>query len=169
MSGQVEVEETAGFSRRRNDAGQRSAFLYRASSLTSTLMQDFRNLDVWHKAHELALDVHKTLLRNKRVDAHMRSQISRAARSIPSCLVEGCGKDSHLELARYADMSIGSSSELEYWVLLAKDVGYFGQNDHERLTSSTIEVRRMLFGLRKGIRLGKREATSTALDTSTPR
>ena len=40
-------------------------------------MQDFRNLDVWHKAHELAIDVHRTLVRHKRVDAHMRSQLSK--------------------------------------------------------------------------------------------
>lgn len=115
-------------------------------------MQDFRNLDVWHKAHELAIDVHKTLVRHKRVDSHMRSQLSKAARSIPANLVEGCGKDSQAELARYADMSIGSSSEVEYWVLLAKDLGYFPHTDFDRLTTNTIQVRKMLFGLRKGIR-----------------
>jgi four helix bundle protein len=115
-------------------------------------MQDFHNLDVWHKAHELALDVHKTLVRHKRVDAHLRSQMSRAARSIPATLVEGCGKDSQAELARLADMSIASCSELEYWVLTAKDVGYFGPTDFERLTTNTVQVRKMLFGLRKAVR-----------------
>jgi len=130
-------------------------------------MQDFRNLDVWHKAHELAIDVHKTLVRHKRVDAHMRSQLSRAARSVPSTLVEGCGRDSRAELARYADMSIASSSEVEYWVLLAKDVGYFPTSDFERLTSSAVEVRRMLFGLRKAIRNGKRSDPSVPLEDST--
>jgi four helix bundle protein len=115
-------------------------------------MQDFRNLDAWHKAHALAIDVHQTLARNKKVDAHLRSQLSKAARSIPACLVEGCGKDSHLELARYADMSIGSCSEVEYWVLLGRDIGYFNDSDHDRITGKAVEVRRMLFGLRKGIR-----------------
>jgi four helix bundle protein len=118
----------------------------------SSPMQDFRNLDAWHKAHELSLDVHQTLVRHRRIDAHMRSQMSRAARSIPSNLVEGCGKDSQAELARYADMSIASSSELEYWVLSARDVGYFRSEDYERLTANTIEVRKMLYGLRKAIR-----------------
>jgi four helix bundle protein len=131
------------------------------------LMQDFRNLDVWHKAHELAIDVHKTLIRHKRVDAHMRSQLSRASRSVPATLVEGCGRDSRAELARYADMSIASSSEVEYWVLLAKDVGYFPNADFERLTSSVVEVRRMLFGLRKAIRNGKRSDSSVPPEDST--
>src|SRR5687768_17520466 len=112
-------------------------------------MQDFRNLDVWQKAHELAIDVHRTLVKHKRVDSHLRAQLSKASRSIPSNLVEGCGHDSQAELARFASMSIASSSEVEYWVLFAKDVGYFPHSDCERLTASTIEVRRMLFGLRK--------------------
>lgn len=131
-------------------------------------MQDFRNLDVWHKAHELSIDVHKTLVRNRRVDAHMRSQMSRAARSIPCNLVEGCGKDSQAELARFADMSIGSSSELEYWVLSAKDVGYFARSDYERLTASAVEVRRMLFGLRRAIRKAAPTESPVQLPSSTP-
>jgi four helix bundle protein len=131
-------------------------------------MQDFRNLDVWHKAHALAIDVHKTLHRNKRVDAHLRSQLSRAARSIPSNLVEGCGTNSQAELARFAGMSVSSSSETEYWVLFGKDLGYFPIADFERLTSAVIEVRRMLFGFRKAIRNGGKAAPSDNLDHPIP-
>jgi four helix bundle protein len=117
-------------------------------------MQDFRNLEVWKKAHELALDVQKTLARTKRIDASTRAQMSRAANSIAANIVEGCGKSSRSELARFSDISIGSSSELEYWLLLTRDLGQLANKDHERLTGSTIEVRKMLFGLRKAIRNG---------------
>jgi four helix bundle protein len=64
-------------------------------------------------------------------------------------------------------MSIGSSSEVEYWVLLAKDVGYFPPSDFERLSANTIEVRKMLFGLRKAIRKTLRAARQEPPDTST--
>ena len=131
-------------------------------------MQDFRNLDVWHKAHSLAIDVHKTLVRHRRVDAHMRSQMSRAARGIPAALVEGCGKDSQAELARYADISIGSCSELEYWVLSARDIGYFASDDYERLTGNTIAVRKMLFGLRRAVKNPKPPQPDVTLDDSRP-
>lgn len=117
-------------------------------------MQDFRNLDVWKRAHELALDVQKTLARSKRVDSSVRSQLSRAAHSIPANIVEGCGKATRSELARFSDIAIGSSSELEYWLLLTRDLGQLHRLDHERLTTATIEVRKMLFGLRKAIRNG---------------
>lgn len=127
-----------------------------------TTMQDFRNLEVWKKAHELALDVQKTLARTKRLDASIRSQLSRAANSIAANIVEGCGKSSRAELARFSDISIGSSSELEYWLLLTKDLGQLADKDHERLTTSTIQVRKMLFGLRKAIRNGTRAKRPTA-------
>lgn len=117
-------------------------------------MQDFRNLEVWKKAHELALDIQKTIARSRRIDPHVKAQLTRAANSIAANIVEGCGKGSRLELARFSDIAIGSGSELEYWLLLSRDLGQIVARDHERLTSSTIEVRKMLFGLRKAIRNG---------------
>jgi four helix bundle protein len=121
-------------------------------------MQDFRNLDVWHKAHELAVDIHRTLIRHKRVDAHTRAQLSKASTSIPANIVEGCGHDSQAELAKFATTAIASSSEVEYWVLACRDFGYFPNSDYDRLTANVIEVRRMLFGLRKSIRNGKKNS-----------
>jgi four helix bundle protein len=117
-------------------------------------MQDFRNLEVWKKAHELALDIQKTIARSKRVDSHVKAQLTRAANSIAANIVEGCGKGSRQELARFADISSGSSSELEYWLLLCLDLGQIAPRDHERLTANTIQVRKMLFGLRKAIKNG---------------
>ena len=127
-----------------------------------TLMQDFRKLEVWKKAHELALDVQKTIAKTKKLDQSSRSQISRAANSIAANIVEGCAKVSRAELARFSDISIGSSSELEYWLLLTKDLGQLPEPDHSRLTTSTIEVRKMLFGLRRAIKNGKQRPTPEA-------
>ena len=118
-------------------------------------MQDFRNLEVWKKAHELALDVHRTLAKTKKLHPTSKSQISRAVNSIAANIVEGCGKVSRQELGRFSDISIGSASELEYWLLLSKDLGQLTDQDHERLSANTIQVRKMLFGLRRAIKNGK--------------
>lgn len=131
-------------------------------------MQDFRNLEVWKKAHELAIDVQKTIARTKRMDASIRAQLSRAATSIAANIVEGCGKSSRAELARFSDISIGSSSELEYWLLLSRDLGQLPNDDHERLTGNTIQVRKMLFGLRKAIRNGSSNKPETPDTDSDP-
>jgi len=119
-------------------------------------MQDFRNLDVWKKAHDLALDVHRTLNALKRIDVSLRTQAARAAQSIPTSVAEGCGKDTRAELARFSDIAIGSSTELEYHLLLGRDLGQIPRKDYDRLSASTVEVRRMLFGLRRAIREGKK-------------
>ena len=133
-----------------------------------TTMQDFRNLDVWKKAHDLALAVHSTLRRTPRIDTGLRAQASRAAQSIPTNIAEGCGKDSQAELARFSDIAVGSTTELEYHLLLARDLGQLSNKDYERLSASTIEVRRMLFGLRKAIRTGRRKKNSELAVASTP-
>jgi four helix bundle protein len=143
--------------------------------LAFSRMQDFRNLEVWHKAHELSLDVQRMLARNRRIDAHLRGQLIRAARSIPGCVVEGCGHDSQAELARYAGLSTGSTSELEYWLINARDIGYIGRTEFDRLTTKTIEVRKMLFGLRNAIlrdiqekKEGKRKLSHPKPENSAP-
>ncbi len=115
-------------------------------------MQDFRKLDVWTKSHDLALDVHRTLGKQKRVDPGAKSQLNRAAQSIPANIAEGCGRSTAAELARYADQAIGSATELEYHLLLTHDLGFLPKQDFDRLSTNAVQVRRMLFGLRKAVK-----------------
>ena len=121
-------------------------------------MQDFRKLQVWHKAHELALSAYRATLKTPRVHAALASQIRRAAISIPANIAEGCGRDSRLELARFLRIAAASSSELEYHLQLARDVGLFNDGLHEALDRRTCEVRRMLAALvaRLATRAGER-------------
>jgi len=87
-------------------------------------MQDFRNLKVWGKAHELTLHVYKvTGSFPQREMFGLISQMRRSASSIPTNLAEGCGRSGDAELARFAQISMGSASELEYQSLLVHDLG----------------------------------------------
>lgn len=86
-------------------------------------MKDFRSLKVWEKAHELVLKVYKaTDLFPKHELYGITSQIRRAAASVPTNIAEGCGKDSDAELKRYFLIAMGSASELEYLLILARDL-----------------------------------------------
>ncbi len=116
-------------------------------------MQDFRKLDVWTKAHELALDIHRTFGKKiKSDDAGIRHEALRAAMAIPTNLAEGCWRSGRDELATSADLAIGSATELEYQLIVAHDTGLIGDEDHARLTESTVNVRKMLFGLTRAMR-----------------
>ena len=59
-------------------------------------------------------------------------------------IAEGCGRNGDAELARFCLIAMGSASELEYFLMLAKDLGFLKVADHDRLFADVIEVKRML-------------------------
>ena len=115
-------------------------------------MQDYRKLRVWGPAHALALDVRKATNQFPRTGyASLRSQVTAAAESIACNIVEGCGAASQAEFARFLDISRKSSMELEYQLQLARDYGILPHAAWESLRIETIDVRRMLCGLRSKV------------------
>jgi len=108
-------------------------------------MKDFRTLKVWEKAHALTLSIYKATEKFPKQEMYaLTNQIQRAAVSIPANIAEGCGKDSDAELKRYFLISMGSSSELEYLLLLARDLGYLPENAFQDMTNNLVEIRKML-------------------------
>lgn len=88
-------------------------------------MKDFRDVKVWQKAHELALEVYKATAVFRREELYgLTSQIRRSCISIPANIAEGCGRSGDAELARFFQIAMGSASELEYHCLLARDLGF---------------------------------------------
>jgi four helix bundle protein len=113
-------------------------------------MKDFRKLEVWNKAHQVVLNVYKSTLGFPKDEMFgLTSQIRRAAASIPSNIAEGCGRGSDAELSRFSQIAMGSSSELEYQVLLAKDLRYLSNDVYEDLSNKVVEVKKMLTSLIK--------------------
>ena len=110
-------------------------------------MRDFRELKVWQRAHELTLDVYKaTQLFPAEERFGLRSQIRRSSISIGAKIAEGAGKMTRPDFARFLQISLGSASELEYELLLARDLGYFEQERYEGLAGQVVETKRMLTG-----------------------
>ncbi len=127
-------------------------------------MQDYRRLRVWRKAHVLTLSIRRTANGFPRAGySSLRGQIIRAAESIPCNIVEGCGASSQKELARFLEISIKSTLELEYQLRLAKDYEIVQHRSWQALTNATIEVRRMLYGLRSKV-LGSEPSASSVTD-----
>ena len=111
-------------------------------------MKDFRDLKVWNRAHRLALDIYQRTTRfPKEEQFGFVSQLRRAAASVPANLAEGCGRQSDSDFARFVHLAMGSASELEYHLLLAKDLGLLQEHDHRPLENEIIEVKKMLAAL----------------------
>ena len=116
-------------------------------------MKDFRELKVWHKAHELTLLVYRTTRSFPREELYgITAQMRRASASIPANLAEGCGRIGNPELARFCVIAMGSANDLEYHILLAKDLSLVDSKEHLELTRRTTEVKRMLTALWKKLR-----------------
>jgi four helix bundle protein len=108
-------------------------------------LKDFRKLKVWEKSHHLTLEVYKATATFPRAELYgLTSQIRRACVSIPANIAEGCGRGGDAELARFLQIAMGSASELEYHLLLARDLGLLNSPDYEQRAEKVTEVKRML-------------------------
>ena len=80
--------------------------------------------------------------------------------SIPTNIVEGTGQKSGREFARFLDIALKSTSELEYHLIIARDIGALSLNNFESISAQTIEVRKMLYGLRTRVTAPTPKATN---------
>src|SRR3972149_5251548 len=111
-------------------------------------MRGFKGLLVWQKAQRLTLEAYKaTETFPHRERFGLVDQIRRASSSIPENIAEGCGRRSQRDFARFLQHSIGSTNELEYHLLLARDLGYLEGDLHTTVDRSLREVRQMLSSL----------------------
>jgi four helix bundle protein len=111
-------------------------------------MKDFRDLKVWAKAHELALHCYAvTSSFPKHEIFGIVAQIRRAGASIGANIAEGCGRGGDGEFQRFLQIAMGSASELENHLLLARDLHFMDAEIHDRIHQSIIEVKKMLAGL----------------------
>jgi len=111
-------------------------------------MQDFQKLSVWKKSHALTLEVYAVTRSFPKDELYsLTSQTRRSAASIPANIAEGCGRDGGADLARFLQIALGSASELEYHLLLARDLRFLEGESWRELTSAVCEIKQMLTSL----------------------
>ena len=111
-------------------------------------MEDFKNLKVWVKAHEMTLAIYQCTRKFPRDEIYgLTSQIRRTAASIGANIAEGCGRRSDPEMKRFVQIARGSASEMEYHLLLARDLQFLTVEEFRELEMKTFEIQRMLAAL----------------------
>jgi four helix bundle protein len=111
-------------------------------------MEDFKDLKVWTKAHQLTLAIyHRTRILPRDEIYGLTSQIRRASASIGANIAEGCGRRSDREMKRFVQIARGSANELECHLLLARDLQLLAVDDFKDLEAKTLEIQRMLAAL----------------------
>jgi four helix bundle protein len=113
-------------------------------------MRAFSNLSIWQKSHALTLKIyHITKSFPKEEMFGLSSQMRRSASSISTNIAEGCGRSSNPQFKHVLDFSLGSASELEYQVILSKDLFYISENIFNELEPMVTEVRKMIHAYRR--------------------
>jgi len=108
-------------------------------------MRNYRDLQVWSKAHNLTLELYRVSQKFPRDEIYgITSQLRRAAVSIGANLAEGCGRRTANELARFVRIALGSASELDYHLLISRDLGFMSGDDFASASAALTEVRKML-------------------------
>ncbi len=116
-------------------------------------MIDFKTLRVWETFHEITLNVYKITRQFPPEELYgLTSQMRRSAASVPTNIAEGCGRNTDPDLAKFLTIAMGSASEVEYQLLLSKDLEYIRLNEYQNVTENLIASKKMLNAFLKKVR-----------------
>jgi four helix bundle protein len=125
-------------------------------------MRNFQDLKVWQKAHALTLDVYRTSRYFPTAELYgLTSQLRRSCVSIEANLAEGCGRRSERDFSRFLRIAMGSATESECHLLIARDLGFLPTSDFKRCSAALDDVKRMLHRLLERIPEDERAKAST--------
>ena len=111
-------------------------------------MQDFHQLKVWEKAHFIVMEIYTVTKRFPKEEIYgQKSQLRRSAASVPTNIAEGCGGGTQKELAQFLQVAMGSASEVEYLLFLAKDLKYLEEKSYRKFCENIVEIKKMLSSL----------------------
>lgn len=108
-------------------------------------MRNFKNLEIWRRSMTLVKTVYSiTNAFPKSEDYGLTAQIRRSGVSIPSNIAEGCGKRTTIDLARFLDIALGSSFELETQLIIAGSLGYGNSDELREVIEELNQIQKMI-------------------------
>ncbi len=115
-------------------------------------MRPFREFRVGEAAHRFALQVYAETRRFPPEERFgLTNQMRRAAVSIPSNIAEGSARGD-TEFRQFLRIALGSAAELEYQLLLSRDLGYLNESAYSALDSELASIKRMLVTFMKTLK-----------------
>lgn len=115
-------------------------------------MRDYRKYSIWKDSHVFVLKTYKVTESYPQTEKfRLIDQMCRASSSIPTNIVEGCGRETDKEFKRYLVIARGSANEMEYHLLLSKDLGYLSEEKYAVLFDEVNKINRSITNLIKKI------------------
>lgn len=117
-------------------------------------IKSFTDLNAWKEGHKLVLAIYKII---KSFPSEERfgliDQMRRCVVSITSNIAEGFSRKTKKEKAQFFYMALGSVTELQNQLLIARNLGYFKKDDFKRIADQTVIVSKLLNGLIKSAKI----------------
>lgn len=116
-------------------------------------MQTFREVKVWEKAHRLCLHVHQSTGEYPEDERQgLAAQTRRVSVYVPAKIAEGCGRGADKDLVRFLESARGYAAELEYLLLIGRDLGHLAPETADTLGEEVVEVQKMLYGFVRSVK-----------------
>lgn len=124
------------------------AYRYTPQARIACLMRNYKKYQVWELGHDVTLDVYKLTKGFPRTEMYgIVSQMRRVSSSVPANIAEGCGRESDAEFKRFLIIAQASANELEYFTVLARDLGSIEEKIFTSLNDEVDKLRRSLNNL----------------------
>ncbi|MCA9495326.1 MAG: four helix bundle protein [Nanoarchaeota archaeon] len=95
---------------------------------------NYKELTFFKKAHELTLEIYKITKEFPKEEKYgLCSQLQRASSSIGSNIAEGSVRSTVKDYKSFLHNALGSAKEIEYQLLLTKDLEYISPRTYDRL------------------------------------
>src|SRR3990172_6175790 len=111
--------------------------------------RNYRDLLVWQKGIDLVVEIYLLTRKFPKEEMYaLKTQIQRAAVSVPSNIAEGQARGAlPSEFARFLRLSLGSLAEIDTQLELAIRLSYLSTAEVDKAKNLVLELRKMLFGL----------------------
>jgi len=118
-------------------------------------IQNYKDLIVWQKSMEVALEVYKLTGKFPKSEVFGSvNQMRRSAFSVPSNIAEGWARKSSGNYLQFLSVASGSAAELETQLVLTQKLGYGSEPSYKKILDLLLEVQKMLNSFRSKIKNG---------------
>jgi len=115
-------------------------------------MHRYRELKVWQKAIDLAVEVYQITEKLPKEERYgLISQINRCVVSIPSNIAEGAGRNTKKDFDNFLGISLGSSFELDTQLVISNRLGSVSSDDFEKIESELEHIQNMIAKLKQSL------------------
>ncbi len=112
-------------------------------------MRDFKKYKIWELSHQFVLKIYGLTEQFPAKEIYgITSQLRRASSSVPTNIAEGCGRKSDVEFARFLTIALGSASEVEYLLILSRDLKFISEEDYQVLSKEINIIKRKIYTLK---------------------